>query len=203
MGALAGFAGGIASYLGNYAIAPSAGYIFGNVASAAVSKEDLGKAALLGFIDSSVGATVGLFMSMPKIGEQGTPQPGDLIFYQSGLLDPIGLFLTYLQGAPVSHVAIAVSGSRQVDSHVQGGVKDRSIRTNLQGRIVKWSGSGNKQFVALATQYGKDNTIKYWLGPNREICSTFVGRVAKESGLSTPGLSPASQYNNLYGAQEQ
>ncbi|MBM3248002.1 MAG: hypothetical protein FJZ10_01055 [Candidatus Omnitrophica bacterium] len=166
-------------------------------------EEDLGRAALGGFIDASVATTVGLMLPEPTIGEQGTPEGGDLIFNKGGgLTDPVGLFLSYLQGAPISHNAIAISSTQQADSHVKGnGTRIRNIDFNRQGRLVKWSGSGNQKFVALAVQYGKDNAFKYWLGPKREICSTFIGRVASETGLSTPGFSPASQYYNIQGIQ--
>ena len=201
MGALAGLAGGLAGFAGSYYLAPSAGYVLGNVAAAAVTREDLERAAVRGFIDSSVVATIQLMIPEPTIGEQGTPEGGDMIFYRGGgLMDPAGLFLTYLQGHPVGHNAIAKSATEQIDSHVRsGGVKIRPIDFRRQGRIVKWAGTGNKKFVDMAVQYGKSNAIKYWLGPGREVCSTFCGRVAGEAGLSLQGVSPASQYHNIQG----
>jgi RHS repeat-associated protein len=201
LGALAGLAGGAAGFMGSYGIAPSVGYVMGSVASAGVTGGDLGQAALGGFIDASIVTTVGLVLPEPTIGEQGTPEGGDLIFNKGGgVTDPVGLFLSYLQGAPISHDAIAVSATQQVDSHVKGnGTRIRSIDYSRQSRLVKWAGTGNQKFIALAVQYGKDNAFKYWIGPRREVCSTFIGRTAKETGLSVPGFSPASQYYNIEG----
>lgn len=196
LGALAGTAGAVAGFLGSYNLAPSAGHVLGSVAAAAVTREDLGRAAYLGFLDSSVSTTIEFMIPQPTIGQQGTPEGGDLIFYKGGL-DPSGLFLSYLQGAPISHVATAINGKYQVDSHINGGVNIRGIDFGRQGRIVKWAGTGNKGFIDLAVQYGKTNAFKYWLGPGREVCSTFCGRVATETGLSIPGFSPASQYYNI------
>lgn len=200
LGALAGTAGAVAGFLGSYNLAPSAGHVFGSVAAAAVTKEDLDRAAYLGFLDSSVATTIEFMIPQPTIGEQGVPEGGDLIFYKGGI-DPSGLFLSYLQGAPIAHDAIAINSKYQVDSHVKGGVNIRDIDFGRQGRLVKWAGTGNKKFVDLAVQYGKTNAFQYWLGPGREVCSTFCGRVAGESGLSLPGFSPSSQYNNLQGVQ--
>lgn len=196
LGALAGLAGSMAGYFGAHHLAPSAGHIFGNLASAAVNGNDLDRAAYLGFLDSSVGTTIEYMIPQPTIGSQGTPEGGDLIFYKAGL-DPGGLFLSFLQGKPISHVAVAQNATRQIDSHVDGGVNIRDIDFGRQGRLVKWAGAGNKKFVDLAVQYGKVNAFQYGLGPGREVCSTFCGRVATETGLSIPGFSPSSQFHNL------
>jgi len=199
LGSLAGLAGGIAGFIGGYNNAPSVGHVMGNIASAGVSGGDLGDAAWGGFIDASLINTAGLIASDYTIGEQGRAGGGDLIFYKAGFDIP-GLFLSYLQGAPISHVAIAKSATEQVDSHIKGnGTRIRPIDYSRKVRMVKWAGSGNKDFIALAVQYGKDNAFQYWLGHKREICSTFVSRTARETGLSVPGFSPASQYYNIEG----
>lgn len=199
IGALAGLAGGIAGFMGSYNLAPLAGDILGSAASAAVSGSNMGDSMLGGLVNSGVSATVGMLLPDPTIGEQN-PQPGDLIFYKAGA-DLSGAVLAPIQGAAKGHDAIAVGGGYQSDSHIDGGVNMRKIDSSRQGRVVKWAGSGNQKFIALAVQYGKESSIGYWLGPNREICSTFVGRVAGGAGLSVPGFSPSSQYNNIQGIQ--
>jgi len=145
-----------------------------------------------------------LLTPMPKIGNQ-EKQPGDLVYAKpDGPTDFVGLFVSFFEGGPFSHVGLVTDNAHMASAGPKNGVglQNLSDYANRQGKVLK-NFRGNKDVVGAANALAKTTPkMTYGFFGNRRVCSTTTASAINKGGhQGWAGIGPNAQFRifNTYG----